>query len=110
MFVGMPIWIPIFFIIQDAAFTQKLNLLFQLLDGAEVSYQAALGQLLQYVPYFVPAVLAYVFLGPSNKPKVMSPIPIDGLLSKSLADESILDSTSKCITWMDRKSDQSPVG
>jgi len=89
LLVGMPVWIPIFFIIQDAASTSKLNVLFQLLDGAEVSYQTVLGQLLQYVPYFVPAVLAYVIFGSSDKPKVMTPISIDGLLSKSLADESI---------------------
>ncbi len=89
IFVAMPVWIPLLLIVQDAVSTSKLNLLFQLFGGAEVSYQAALGQLLQYVPYFIPAVLAYAIFGSSDKSKVMTTIPIGGLLSKSLADESI---------------------
>lgn len=81
--LGIPVWIPVYFIVRDAVDFSPANPLFQLIAGADVSAVAASGRLFQYLFYFFPAIWLYVIFKSSGDSESMVFIDSKAFIAKS---------------------------
>jgi hypothetical protein len=89
IFVTLPIWLPGIFIGYELIVEAESNQLVRLLSGDDVPPIGAFEQLIQYLPYFTPAIFLYSIFFSGEKKGRLNAINTTGLVVREMMPGSL---------------------